>query len=72
MLRSVFTKTLWDQRRSLLAWALGIAAIAAIYSSFYPSARQRGAESVNSLPAAFRQAFGFSQIAGCSASASGR
>jgi ABC-2 type transport system permease protein len=63
VLRSVFTKTLWDQRRSLVAWTLGIAAIAAVYSSFYPSARQRSAETVNSLPPAFRQAFGFGQIA---------
>jgi ABC-type Na+ efflux pump permease subunit len=62
VLRSLFTKTLWDQRRSLLAWALGIAAVAAMYSSAYPSARQRSAETVSSLPPAFRQAFGFGQI----------
>ena len=63
MLRSVFAKTLWDHRRSIVAWALGIAAVAAMYSSFYPSARQRSAETVASLPPALRQAFGFGQIA---------
>jgi ABC-2 type transport system permease protein len=63
VLRSVFTKTLWDQRRSLLVWAGGIAAVAAMYSSFYPSVRQRSAETVASLPPALRQALGFGQIA---------
>ena len=36
MLRSVFSKTLWDQRRSLIAWAIGITAVGAFYASFYP------------------------------------
>jgi beta-exotoxin I transport system permease protein len=36
MLRSVFGKTLWDQRRSLLGWAIGITAVGAFYASFYP------------------------------------
>ena len=30
MLRNVFTKTLWDTRRSLLSWALAISAVAAM------------------------------------------
>ena len=37
MLRSVFTKTLWDGRRSLLAWTLAVAAVAAMYASFWPT-----------------------------------
>jgi len=37
MLRSVFGKTLWDQRRALLAWALGIGAVGVMYAAFYPS-----------------------------------
>jgi ABC-2 type transport system permease protein len=37
MLRNVFTKTLWDARRSLLAWAVAIAAVAAMYAAFWPT-----------------------------------
>ncbi len=37
MLRSVLGKTLWDQRRSLAAWAVGIAAVGMLYAAFYPS-----------------------------------
>lgn len=37
MLRSVFGKTLWDQRRGLLAWALGIGAVGVLYAAFYPT-----------------------------------
>ncbi len=36
MLRSVFGKTLWDQRRSLLGWAIGITAVGVLYATFYP------------------------------------
>jgi ABC-2 type transport system permease protein len=37
VLRNVFTKTLWDERRSLLGWTLAIAAVAAMYASFWPT-----------------------------------
>ena len=37
MLRNVFTKTLWDARRSLLAWAIAISAVAAMYAAFWPT-----------------------------------
>jgi ABC-2 type transport system permease protein len=37
MLRNVFTKTLWDARRSLLGWALAISAVAAMYAAFWPT-----------------------------------
>jgi ABC-2 type transport system permease protein len=37
MLRNVFTKTLWDARRSLLGWALSISAVAAMYAAFWPT-----------------------------------
>jgi len=36
MRRSVFGKMLWDQRRSLLAWAIGITAVGTFYAAFYP------------------------------------
>lgn len=37
MLRNVFTKTLWDQRRGLVIWAIGLAAVGAAYAAFWPS-----------------------------------
>jgi ABC-2 type transport system permease protein len=37
MLRNVFTKTLWDARRSLVGWALAISAVAAMYAAFWPT-----------------------------------
>jgi hypothetical protein len=37
MLRSVFTKTLWDQRRVLFGWAIGITAVGVGYAAFYPA-----------------------------------
>jgi hypothetical protein len=37
MLRNVFSKTLWDQRRGILGWSLGIAAVGVLYAAFYPS-----------------------------------
>ena len=42
MLRNVFTKTLRDQRRSLMWWSIGIAALAIITTLFYPSISQAG------------------------------
>lgn len=37
MLRSVATKTLWDQRRGLLAWMLGLLALVGMYAALWPS-----------------------------------
>jgi ABC-2 type transport system permease protein len=37
MLRNVFTKTLWDARRSLLAWAVAISAVGMMYAAFWPT-----------------------------------
>lgn len=37
MLRNVFTKTLWDARRSLLGWTLAIALVGALYAAFWPT-----------------------------------
>ena len=37
MLRNVFTKTLWDARRSLLGWALAISAVGVLYAAFWPT-----------------------------------
>jgi ABC-2 type transport system permease protein len=37
MLRNLFTKALWDQRRGILVWAIGLAAVGAGYAAFYPT-----------------------------------
>jgi ABC-2 type transport system permease protein len=37
MLRDVFTKTLWDTRRSLLGWAVAISAVGLMYAAFWPT-----------------------------------
>ena len=42
MLRNIFTKTLWDQRRSLMWWSIGIAALAIVTTLFYPSISKVG------------------------------
>ena len=39
MLRTVFAKTLRDQRKSLAWWAAGLAGASVMYSSFWPSVR---------------------------------
>jgi ABC-2 type transport system permease protein len=39
MTGSVFTKTLWDQRRGLLGWSIGLAALVLIFGAFWPSVR---------------------------------
>jgi ABC-2 type transport system permease protein len=36
MLRSVFTKWLWDARRSVFAWALAISLVGGLYAAFWP------------------------------------
>jgi len=40
MLRNVFVKSLWDQKRSLVWWCLGIGLMIIITMLFYPSIRE--------------------------------
>ena len=37
MLRSVFTKWLWDARRSVLGWSLAIVLVGGGYAAFWPT-----------------------------------
>lgn len=63
LLRNVFTKTLRDQRRPLIAWALGISAVAAMYASFYPQlAGGAMADLMASFPQALKDAFRLDDI----------
>jgi ABC-2 type transport system permease protein len=47
VLRNVFTKTLWDERRSLLWWSLGLAAVVFLYVVPYQSYLDSGSLDVN-------------------------
>ena len=63
MLRSVFGKTLWDQRRGILAWSVGLAAVGVIYAAFYPS--MSGPEmqaAIDAFPKELLDALGFADI----------
>lgn len=60
MLKSVFTKTLWEQRRSLIIWAVAISAYAFLIISLYPSFGNLDAynELVKNAPPAFQALIG--------------
>lgn len=63
MLRDIWTKTLWDQRRTLLGWAIGFAAVSLVYGGFYPfAATPEYAELIESMPPALAEAMGWGDI----------
>jgi len=60
MLRSVFGKTIWDARRGLVGWAIGIAAIGVVYAAFYPLIQgPEYAQALAAWPDELKQAIGF-------------
>lgn len=64
LLRNVFTKWLWDGRRSLLAWALAIAAVATMYAAFWPSIRNPAMmEALEAYPEGMLEALNFNDLA---------
>lgn len=63
MLGSVFAKTLWDQRRALLGWVIGITAVGVLYAAFYPVINVPGtAAFMDSFPPAIMDAMGFTDF----------
>lgn len=63
MLRSVFAKTLRDQRRALLGWTFGITAVGVLYAAFYPvinTPELRAA--LEAYPEGFLNAIGFTDV----------
>ncbi len=60
LLRTILGKTLWEQRRAIAWWGLGLFAAGAMYAPFYPSIREN-AETfdryLEALPEVFREAF---------------
>jgi ABC-2 type transport system permease protein len=64
LLRSVFGKMLLEQRRGIVAWCIGLAAIGALYAGFYPLIRGPEYEELLKLwPPQLLEALGFADIA---------
>jgi ABC-2 type transport system permease protein len=59
MLRSVWLKTLYDQRRGLLAWTVSLVLLVAMYVAIWPSIKGEPAmsEFLNNMPEALRSLF---------------
>jgi ABC-2 type transport system permease protein len=63
MLRSVFSKTVWDQRRVMLSWAIGITAVGVGYAAFYPAINSpQYLDMLASFPEGVLDAMGFADI----------
>ena len=63
MLRSILTKTLWDQRRVLIGWAIGITAVGVGYAAFYPAINTPAyLDALESFPKGVLDALGFADI----------
>ena len=62
MLRDVTLKTIYDQRRGLLAWCVSLALLVAMYVAVWPSIRGQPsmAQFLDSMPKAFRALFAMS------------
>jgi ABC-2 type transport system permease protein len=64
MVRNVFTKTLWDARRSLPAWVVAIAATGMMYAGFWPTVDTPAMqEAMRSYPKAVLEAFNYNDLA---------
>jgi ABC-2 type transport system permease protein len=57
MLPDIYTRTLADNRRGLLAWSIGTAVVGLMYAAFYPQVSGGGmADTVQNYPEAMREA----------------
>jgi ABC-2 type transport system permease protein len=59
MLRSVFGKTLFDQRRGLVGWLVSVALLVLMYAAIWPGVRDQPSLSdfLDTMPEAFRSLF---------------
>jgi ABC-2 type transport system permease protein len=63
MLRNVFTKTLWDARRSLVAWALAISGVAVMYAAFWPTVNTpEMQQALRNYPQGVLEAFNYNDL----------
>jgi len=59
----VFTKSLWDQRRSLVGWIVAVTAVGVLYAAFYPIINTPDmAAAMDAFPPAMRDAMGFTDM----------
>lgn len=64
MLRSVFAKTLRDQRRSIVGWAVVVAAVGVLYAAFWPlMVTPEMKAALEAFPPALLEALGYSDFA---------
>jgi ABC-2 type transport system permease protein len=65
MIRSIYGKAMWDQRRSLLGWGSGIAAMILLEGAMWPSIRDmpRFDEYLRDFPSALKELFAIDQMA---------
>lgn len=63
MLRSVFSKWLWDSRRSILGWILAIVGVGCGYAAFWPTINTPGIqEALESYPEALLEALNYDDV----------
>jgi ABC-2 type transport system permease protein len=63
MLRDVFTKTLWDARRSLLGWAVAISAVGVMYAAFWPTVNTPDLQqALQNYPEGVLEAFNYNDL----------
>lgn len=64
MTRSIFTKWLWDSRRSLLGWTLGILLVGCGYAAFWPTIDDPALQqALENYPQALLEAINYTDIA---------
>ncbi|MFD3166209.1 ABC transporter permease subunit [Herpetosiphon sp. NSE202] len=68
MLRNIFSKTIYERRRSLLWWGLGIIMLVAVLIGFYPAMNnpetsQQLAKAMEAMPKEMLAAFGVTDVA---------
>lgn len=60
---SVFTKWLWDGRRALLGWTLGVVLVGGIYAAFWPTLdNPELQELLENYPQAILEAIGYTEV----------
>ena len=63
LLRNVFTKGIWDARRSLPGWTAAITAVALMYAAFWPTMRSpQMAEAMAAYPQDVLDAFNYTDL----------
>lgn len=63
LLRNVFTKAIWDTRRSLIGWAVAIAAVGSMYAAFWPSVQSpEMMKALEAYPEALLEAFNYDDL----------